>query len=255
MGKGINKHLLNMGNMYFNYFKNKLFFVPKLRTKDFYDRQKEFYSQFIKKGSLVFDIGSHIGDKTAVFLSLGAVVVSIEPQKPCVRYIKKRFLNYDDKSLVVLNKGLSNEVGMQKMYICDGATTISTFSDQWKDGRFKDYIWGRSKIVPVTTLDAVISEYGVPDFCKIDVEGFEYNVLKGLSRPIRNISFEFVKEFLDQALLCMKLIENLAPTEFNWCCGTDFQFENSVSKDELYYNLNKSEDSLLNGDIYSFSSI
>ncbi|MCK4784435.1 MAG: FkbM family methyltransferase [Desulfobacteraceae bacterium] len=33
-----------------------------------------------------------------------------------------------------------------------------------------------------------------PAFCKIDVEGDEFDVLQGLSRPIKAISFEFVSE-------------------------------------------------------------
>jgi FkbM family methyltransferase len=41
-----------------------------------------------------------------------------------------------------------------------------------------------SMTVPVTTLDKAIDEFGVPTFCKIHVEGFESDALKGLSKPI-----------------------------------------------------------------------
>ena len=43
----------------------------------------------------------------------------------------------------------------------------------------------------MTTLDTLVAEYGEPAFCKIDVEGFEVEALKGLSRPLRALSFEY----------------------------------------------------------------
>ena len=45
--------------------------------------------------------------------------------------------------------------------------------------------------VPITTLDTAIKTYGRPDFCKIDVEGYEYHVLQGLSQPIPLLSLEY----------------------------------------------------------------
>ncbi|HRD74433.1 MAG TPA: hypothetical protein PK264_00620 [Hyphomicrobiaceae bacterium] len=38
------------------------------------------YSRFVKPGDLAFDIGAHVGDRTASFLRLGARVVALEPQ-------------------------------------------------------------------------------------------------------------------------------------------------------------------------------
>ena len=54
--------------------------------------------------------------------------------------------------------------------------------------------WADHAVVPVTTLDALIDRYGLPAFCKIDVEGFEEAVVRGLSRPIPSVSFEFTPE-------------------------------------------------------------
>lgn len=40
-------------------------------------RAKKFYSEFIKEGDLCFDVGAHLGDRSAVWLGLGATVVAI----------------------------------------------------------------------------------------------------------------------------------------------------------------------------------
>src|SRR5258708_14784630 len=43
-------------------------------------RARAFYRQFVRPGDLCFDVGAHLGDRTAHFLALGAHVVAIEPQ-------------------------------------------------------------------------------------------------------------------------------------------------------------------------------
>ena len=70
--------------------------------------------------------------------------------------------------------------------------------------------------VPVTTLDSLIALYGEPDFCKIDVEGFEKEVFKGLSRPLARLSFEFHAEFLGETFACLELLRELGLYRFNF---------------------------------------
>jgi hypothetical protein len=72
--------------------------------------------------------------------------------------------------------------------------------------------WDRSVEVEVLTLDNLIAIYGEPAFCKIDVEGFEVEVLMGLTRPLRGMSFEYLPPAHDAALTALDLVERLGRT-------------------------------------------
>jgi hypothetical protein len=53
--------------------------------------QTRFYSQFVSPGDLVFDIGANVGDRTAVFVSLGARVVAVELYEDSASKLSRRF--------------------------------------------------------------------------------------------------------------------------------------------------------------------
>lgn len=213
-----------------------------------------FYSRLIRKGDICFDVGANIGKFTKVFLKLGAKVICIEPQETCLQQLQKSF--GDNKNIIIVGKAVGESEGYGELMIYEDATTISTMSTKWKNkGRFsKDYKWTKTKNkVPITTLDALILSYGLPKFCKIDVEGFEESVLKGLTKPIPFISFEFTREFFDDAKKCINRLQSIGRVEFN--CTLDeswkFLFSKWVAPDELYEKIAELDNKLLWGDIYA----
>jgi uncharacterized membrane protein len=66
-----------------------------------------------------------------------------------------------------------------------------------------------ARVVPVTTLNDLIERYGHPDFVKIDVEGCEADVLKGLSSRVPLISLEFHSIEIDHAEECLAILANM----------------------------------------------
>lgn len=210
-----------------------------------------FYGQFVGEGGLAFDVGANVGDKTAVCRALGARVVAFEPQPLCLRLLNKRFAG--DAGVTVVAEGISDQAGVLPMSVCDSAKTISTFNPEWKEGRFSDFRWSSQIEVPVITLDEAIARYGVPDFIKIDVEGFEEQVLRGLSQPAGSVSFEFVKEYAGATGRCLDLLSALGYREFNCALGSETQyvFEQWTSAAEVLAFITQSEDQLLQGDIYA----
>ena len=209
-----------------------------------------FYSQFVKTGDLCFDVGANIGNKTKIFLELGARVVCIEPQPKCVDVLKEKYKH--DSNIAIVSKGLATQLGSRSLSICGSADAISTFSEKWKTGRFRAYAWEPAVDVPVTNLDALIQEFGSPKFCKIDVEGFEYEVLQGLSTPISFLAFEFTREFIDDARLCIEHLGSLGCADFNYALGEApaLVLSNWADGNTLFKSIEQNTDDLLWGDIY-----
>lgn len=84
--------------------------------------------------------------------------------------------------------------------------------DAVKQERFKSYTWSAPVKIPITTLDKLIEKYGKPHFIKIDVEGYELEVLKGLTQAINWISFEYtVPEQTQKAIDCILQIQKFNP--------------------------------------------
>ena len=210
-----------------------------------------FYEQFVSNGALCFDVGANIGNRTDILLELGAKVVCVEPQPTCVDTLEKKYQG--NPSVVVVAKGLASKVGSMPLSVCEQANTISTFSEKWKTGRFHHYSWDTTLDVPMTTLDALIEEFGMPDFCKIDVEGFEYQVLQGLSSPVKVLCFEFTKEFVDDGGLCMQYLSSIGRVQFNYTLGENMSLALPQWTDSkaILHSLHQIGDDLLWGDIYA----
>lgn len=183
-------------------------------------RQREFYRALVKPGQLVFDIGANVGNRTALFVSLGAKVIAVEPQQSCVQALRVRFT---DDDVVIVAQGVAEAPGIRTMALAN-AQTVSSMEPAWVTSmtasqRFGAMEWPETVAVEVTTLDVLIERHGVPTFTKIDVEGFENSVLRGLSQPLPVLSFEFVKERPEATARCVRRLRDLGMTTFNYSMG------------------------------------
>ncbi|HZH97517.1 MAG TPA: FkbM family methyltransferase [Fimbriimonadaceae bacterium] len=216
-------------------------------------QSEEFFRSLVKPGDLVFDVGAHTGEKAELFLRAGAKVVCFEPQADLASTMRQKFEGRKD--VVVLEKGLSAEEGTIKFYLCPEDPTIATASSEWKEGTFSDKAYSGEVEISVTTLEAMIREHGVPDFVKIDVEGFEIEVLRGLHRPLPLLSIEWAKDGLKNTFVCIDRLVELGFKEFNVSLGETgkFVFDEWVSADALVSYLNGPLDQIHWGDIYAKS--
>lgn len=176
-------------------------------------RMLAHYRTLVARGDLVFDVGANVGDRTAAFLELGARVVAVEPQARCVQALRERF--DDAEPLVIVERALARTAGTYPIRINE-ESTISSMSDEWISavGHLFDTPWVREESVAATTLDDLLARHGTPRFCKIDVEGYEPEVLAGLSYPMRLVSLEFHRRTLDRARRCLDRLADLGASEF-----------------------------------------
>jgi len=201
------------------------------------EKRMDFYRQFISPGDLVFDVGANVGNRAKIFYKLRAVVVAVEPQTFCATFLESMFNRQSNFHLV--KKALGASVGQAEMMVSE-VNEISSFSSDWirsvkNSGRFAEYEWNKRETVLIDTLDNLIANYGLPVFLKIDVEGFEDQVLSGLSIPVRALSFEFTPEFIQSAIKCIQHLCAIGEFEFQLSYGESMEFaiKHWVSAEEI----------------------
>ncbi len=194
-------------------------------------RLVHFYQQFISSGALCFDIGSHVGNRVAAWSALGARVIAVEPQPFFMRYLHSRYNRSNDITLI--QKAVGESPGHATMFVSTRTPTVTSLSRSWikkvkQDKTFKNVRWDRQLDVEVTTLDQLILDYGPPSLCKLDVEGYEYQVLQGLSYPISTISLEYIPVALASAQACILELQRIGNYQFNWSKGENYKLESEV---------------------------
>ena len=201
-------------------------------SEDFINR-KNFYAQFLKKGDTYFDIGANYGNRISPIMKLDVgLIVAVEPQEACCNYLRETF-----KGITVLQNGVWAVAETKTFYVsCD--SVLSSFSQDFiiktGDTRFVGNTWNETKQIEIITLDSIIEKYGTPDFVKVDVEGFEPEVFKGLSKPLKVVSFEYtVPELSDNLFPIIEKLNSLGNCTFNYSIGESMELH---LKDWVNYN-------------------
>lgn len=184
-----------------------------------------FYGRFMGPGDLAFDIGAHVGNRALAMARAGARVVALEPQALFNRFLSRAMPAA--VTVLPLAAGAAEESGV--LAVSRRHPTVSSLAPGFADtvGKsesFRRVAWDAAQEVAVTTLDALIRTHGSPVFVKIDVEGYEAEVLAGLTRPVPTLAFEYLPQALDVARDCVGRLEWLGDYGFNFVRGERPEF-------------------------------
>lgn len=188
-------------------------------------RLARFYASFLRPGDLAFDIGAHVGNRTLALRAAGARVVALEPQRRLHGFLRRTLPR--DVALLPLAAGPAP--GRAELVVSRLHPTVSSLAAGFADRLgaapgFAHVHWDGRETVGVTTLDALIAEYGLPRFVKIDTEGFEPEVLRGLSHPVPWIAFEHLPAAPDTTRACLARLAELGSYRFNLVEGEEARF-------------------------------
>ncbi|MBP1849478.1 FkbM family methyltransferase [Rhizobium halophytocola] len=187
---------------------------------------KRFYRDLVRPGDLAFDIGAHVGSRSRTLLSLGADVVAVEPQPAFADFIERHFAG---KLKAFERVAVGADVGEIDLRISSRHPTVTSTSGQFIDrvgatAGFSAVTWDHAITVAMTTLDTLIARHGMPAFCKIDVEGAEAEILKGLSQPLPLIAFEYIPAMPSVAVDAVERLIELGDYRFNRVVGERHRF-------------------------------
>lgn len=204
---------------------------------------KQFYKNFVGEADTVFVFGDQTGTLTQLFTELKVKVVCIQPIPTFIPALKEKFAKNQYCYLVHEDVGaFQTEFYYHGLY----ERQILPYSSNLSASEAQEYI-------KITTLDDLINRYGIPSYCYIAAEGFEGDVLKGLSHLINTISFTFYSFTHEKTTEIVRRIMSLGEYEFNWKFHdtTKLISKNWLSPKSLHYSIQEHSDTNFGGEIFA----
>jgi FkbM family methyltransferase len=213
-----------------------------------------FYAGILRPGDLAFDIGAHVGNRTRAMLAAGARVVALEPQAAFHAFLARDL----PPGATLLRLAAGPAQGEAELAVSRLHPTVSSLAADFParmraDPGFSAVRWDSRERVEVTTLDALIAAHGLPRLIKIDVEGFEAEVVAGLSQPVPWVAFEYLPAALAPAEAAIARLAALGRYRFNLVTGeaTGFSLPGWLDATAIRPGLDAAARSGRSGDVYA----
>jgi len=145
---------------------------------------------------LLFDIGANRGDATLAGLQRGYSVIACEPAPKIFSQLVQNFI-YNPK-VTPLRTAVSDKDNERIEFYEADEDGLSTINRDWLTSETMPYAGKPFRTVQANTItiDTLAKTYGEPDLIKIDVEGAEWSVLRGMTKRYGKVAMEWTFETL-----------------------------------------------------------
>jgi len=184
---------------------------------------------------LLFDIGANIGLWALKNYTHETKIVCVEASPTTTQELQR---NCQGKNILCLNYAVTSTNSNTVTFCECSSSPISTLDESWlNDPSSRFYkVHSYKKIqVPTITIDKLISDYGIPDILKVDVEGAENIVLKSLTQHVKTICFEWASEWNEKTFDALNHLSSLGYQKFH------IQNQDNYSYRPPTYEYNKEE--------------
>ncbi len=171
---------------------------------------------------LYFDIGANHGRWTQANLKKDVHIIAVEASPITFSILQKNV----GSTATILHAAVCNSVSPTTTFHHCTCDVLSTLNKEWLSdprSRFANSQYSTVE-VPTVTLDALISQHGVPDLLKIDVEGAEHIIIKSLTTKVPVLCFEWAAEWKKENAECLDYLTSLGFTRFHVQVGDKYDY-------------------------------
>ena len=183
---------------------------------------------------MIFDVGANYGTFTEAAIKAGHKVIAIEPAPRVFSRLVSSYIY--SPNVVPLKMAVSDTNNdLVEFYEAD-EDGLSSLNKEWLTSETMPYSGKPFRTIKATTItiDSLVELYGRPDLIKIDVEGAEWSVFRGMTKHQGTITFEWTYETLHEHRHQLKYLKNLGYTEV----GPQF-IENHLVEPDHWFSIDK----------------
>jgi FkbM family methyltransferase len=162
---------------------------------------------------LLFDIGANRGDATLQGLQKGYKIIALEPAPKIYKELVSNFIY--TPNVILLKLAVSNTNNERVEFYEAQDDGLSTLNKEWLTSESMPYVGKPFRTVTANTItiDRLAELYGAPDLIKIDVEGAEWSVFKGMTKKYGTLAFEWTDVTIGEHCAQLDYLKSIGYTE------------------------------------------
>jgi hypothetical protein len=169
-------------------------------------RIQRFLKNIRTQINIIYDVGCHDCSYVRIFHKLfnKSKIFAFEANPALISEAKQNIKNLNNIRLIQVGVGNSNKYENLNINNNNLTSTFQNVNKKSKTYKIKNIIGQNityKKKIKMITLEKFISKNYIPDFIKIDVEGYEYEVLLGLKNKLKEIKIVMIEYRLDSLYL------------------------------------------------------